>query len=389
MSKSLKAFFAAALAASLAASLVACGGGSGSATASEGTGSSGSSGAVLLPTGYTSEGRTYNTCILSPGCSGNPYAPFNAAVSMAPAAGATLSGIVRIEVRGYDMQNVELLPASGYTPRLGVFNITGDRTIAWLDLDTTKLPNGPLNVRISAFNVPAGQPGAAEIVAMPARTWNISNATPPATTFTATVTSAPAEGATVSGITHLELHGSGIANAELLPANGYTPRLGVFNVSADRTMAWLDFDTRSLPDGVTAVRISAYNTAEGQPDATEIVAMPARQWNFANGNANPDPFTATATIAPVHGETISGRVRLEVRGSGLKNVELLPADSYTPRLGIFNVDFGGTFAWLEFDASALPNGILNARISAFDVAAGQPNAREIIAMPARQWNVQH
>lgn len=352
------------------------------------TGSS-SSGATLLPTVYTSEGRTVNSCVLSPGCSGNPYAPFTASVSMAPAAGATLSGIVRIEVRGYDMQNVELLPASGYTPRLGVFNITGDKTIAWLDLDTTRLPNGPIDMRISAFNVPAGQPGAVEIVAMPARTWTISNAVPPASTFTAAVTSAPADGATVSGITHLELHGSGISNAELLPANGYSPRLGVFNVSADRTMAWLDFDTRSLPDGVTAVRISAFNTMEGQPGATEIVAMPPRQWNFANGNSSANPFTAAVTIAPVNGETVSGRVRLEVRGSGIRNVELLPAAGYTPQLGVFNVDFGGTFAWLEFDASTLPNGIFNARISAFDVAAGQPNAREIIAMPARQWNVQH
>lgn len=387
MSKSLKAFCAAASAAFLAVSLVACGGGGGASEAA--IGSSGSSGATLLPTEYTSEGRAVNTCILSPGCSGNPYAPFTAAVSMAPANGATLSGIVRIEVRGYAMQNVELLPESGYLPRLGVFNITGDKTIAWLDLDTTKLPNGPINVRVSAFNVPAGQPGAVEIVAMPARTWNISNAASPAPAFTAAVASAPADGAAVSGIVHLELHGSGIANAELLPANGYTPRLGVFNVSADRTVAWLDFDTRSLPDGVTAVRISAFNTTEGQPGATEIVAMPARQWNFANGNASANPFTATVTIAPVNGETVSGRVRLEVRGSGIRNVELLPATGYTPQLGVFNVDFGGTFAWLEFDASTLPNGILNARISAFDVAAGQPNAHEIVAMPARQWNVQH
>jgi hypothetical protein len=386
MSRSLKAFLAASLAASLLASLAGCGGGSAD-SASASTGSS--STATLLPTGYTSEGRIYNTCVLSPGCSGNPYAPFSASVSMAPADGATLSGMVRIEVHGYAMQNVELLPATGYTPRLGVFNITGDKTIAWLDLDTTKLPNGPLSVRVSAFNVPAGQPGAVEIVAMPARTWNISNATPPAATFSATVTSAPPNGATVSGITHLELHGSGIANAELLPANGYSPRLGMFNVSADRTMAWLDFDTRSLPDGVTAVRISAFNVAEGQPGATEIIAMPARNWNFANGNASANPFTATVTIAPVNGETVNGRVRLEVRGSGLKNVELLPASGYTPQLGTFYVDFGGTFAWMELDTSTLPNGILNARISAFDVAAGQPNAREIIAMPARQWNIQH
>jgi hypothetical protein len=308
---------------------------------------------------------------------------------MAPAAGSVLSGIVRIEVTGYEMRNVELLPASGYLPRFGVFNITGDRTIAWLDLDTTKLPNGPLNVRISAFNVPAGQSGALEIVAMPARIWNISNTAPPAATFAATLTSAPADSTTVSGITRLEVRGSGIVNAELLPANGYAPRFGVFNVSADRSLAWLDFDTRSLPDGLANVRISVFNMTQGQPGATEIVAMPPRRWNVVNGNSSATPFTATVTLAPVNGEIVSGRTRLEVRGSGMRNVELLPAGGYMPRFGTFNMDFGGTFAWLEFDTASLPNGIFTARISVFNVASGQPNAREIVAMPARQWDVRH
>lgn len=375
MSRNLKILFAAIM----AAFLVACGGdGADTGVATK-----------LRPTEYTSEGRTYNSCILSPGCSGNPYAPFTAAASMAPAAGATLSGIVRIEVVGYDMTNVELLPASGYLSRLGVFNITGDRTIAWLDLDTTKLPNGPLNVRVSAFNAPAGQSGAVEIIAMPARTWNINNAAPPSGVFAATVTSAPTSGATVSGIIHLKLHGSGIANAELLPANGYAPRFGVFNVSSDRTVAWLDFDTRSLPDGPTNLRISAFNMTQGQPGTREIVAMPARKWTFANGNSSATPFTATVTLAPVHGEVVSGRTRLEVRGSGMKNVELLPANGYLPRLGVFNVDFNGTFAWLDLDTTSLPNGVFNARISAFNVAAGQQNGREIIAMPTRQWDLRH
>lgn len=350
---------------------------------------SASTAARLLPTEYTDEGRPFNSCILSPACSGNPYAPFTAAVSTAPATGAALSGIVRIEVMGYDMRNVELLPASGYQPKLGVFNITGDRTIAWLDLDTTKLPNGPLNVRVSAFNGPSGQPGATEIVAMPARTWNINNAAPPSGSFSAILTSAPPDGATLKGITRLELHGSGIVNAELLPVDGYTPRFGVFNVSADRTLAWLDFDTRSLPDGVANLRINAYNMTQGQPGATEIVAMPARKWNVANGNSGSTPFTARVTMAPVNGEIVSGRTRLEVRGTGIKNVELLPANAYQPKLGTFFVSFGGTFAWIDVDTASLPGGLQDVRISAFNVDAGQPNAREIIAMPARRWDVRH
>lgn len=365
----------------LVLSLGGCGGGSGNAD--------GRAAVTLSPTVYTPEGRTLNSCSLDPRCSGIPTAPFFSFVSMAPANGATLSGFVRIEVYGNQMANVELLPAAGYMPRLGVFNLTGDQTRAWLDLDTTKLPNGPLSVRISTFNKPAGQAGATEVIAMPTRTWNIAN--PPAAPmpFTAAVAAAPANGATVSGITRLIVQGSGIANAELLPASGYTPRLGMFNVSPDRTMAWLDLDSRSLPDGTRDVRISAFNATEGQPGASEIIAMPVRRWVIRNGSPSGTPFTATVTMAPVHGDLVSGITRLEVRGSGMKNVELLPPDGYAPKLGVFNVSYDGSFAWLEFDSTTLPNGMLNARISAFDGPAGQPNAREIIAMPARQWVLQH
>jgi predicted Rdx family selenoprotein len=368
--------------------LAACGGGENAGT-NAATSAANPAATQLSPTVYTSEGRILNSCIFSPACSGIPTAPFYSITKMAPADGATVSGIVRLEVDGNEMANVELLPATGYTPRLGVFNLSGDGTRAWLDLDTTKLPNGPLNVRISAFNVPPGQ-GGTEIVTMPARTWTIANAATPPATFTAAVSAAPADGAVVSGIIHLELHGSGIVNAELLPESGYTPRLGVFNVSADRSTATLDFDTRSLPDGVTAVRISAFNTTAGQPGSTEIVAMPVRHWNFSNGKAQPPavPFTASVTIAPPHGEVLSGVSVLEVRGTNLQNVELLPATGYLPRLGVFAISGDGKFAWLRLDTSTLPNGVLAARISAFDQPAGQ-NAAEIIAMPVREWELRH
>ncbi len=339
----------------------------------------------FLPTVYTDEGRALNSCTLSPECSGIPTAPFFANISAAPANGAALDGMVRLEVQGNEMRNVELLPANGYTPRLGVFNITGDSTFAWLDLDTRMLPNGVANVRISAFNKSAGQAGATEIVTMPARAWSISN--PPSATgdFTAVVSSAPAGNAIVRGVTRLEVRGNRLANVELLPATGYAPRLGTFNVSADRTRAWLDFDSRSLPDGIRNVRISAFNVLPGQPKATEIVAMPARQWNFRNGATS--AFTASVTIAPLHGEIINGTVTIEIRGRGIQNAELLPATGYTPRLGTFNISADGKFAWLKLDTQALANGALNARVSAFNVAPEQPNSKEIIAMPARQWIV--
>ncbi|WP_192804889.1 DUF3466 family protein [Noviherbaspirillum aerium] len=286
------------------------------------------------------------------------------------------------------MANVELLPANGYAPRLGVFSISEDGTVAWLDLDSTTLPNGLINARVSAFDLPAGQAGATEVVAMPARTWNISNAggTAPGT-FTATLAAAPADNAVVSGTTRLEVRGSSLANVELLPATGYAPRLGVFNISADKTRAWLDFDSWSVTDGIRDVRISAYDVAEGQPGATEIVAMPPRRWQFSNGATS--TFTASVTMAPSNGATIDGTTLLEVRGTGLENVELLPASGYLPRLGVFTISADKTHARLELNTANLPNGPVEARISAFSVAPGQPNAQEIIAMPARQWTVQN
>ena len=389
MSRKLKVVAAAAI----GVLLVACGGGSSvdGGTASSGSGTS--STARLLPTVWTSEGRFFNSCLLNPVCSNNPYAPFFAKTWVAPPESATVKGIVRIEVRGNLMKNVELLPASGSGPRLGVFNITGDQTLAWMDLDTTQLPNGPLKVHVSAFDVAAGQSGAREIVAMPERTWNINNATVPVSTLTAAVKSAPTEGTTVSGIVHLEIQGSGIVNAELLPASGYTPRLGVFNVSADRTRAWLDFDTRSLPDGVRDVRVSAYNVTAGQPRSREVIAMPPRQWNVANGKAGTAPFTAALTMSPPYGELLSGYVRLELRGNGIKNAELRSANGQT--LGVFNISGYGagtgndSFAYLDFDTSQLPNGLLDARIVAYDVPAGEANAREIVIMAPRQWELLH
>ncbi|WP_334188604.1 hypothetical protein [Noviherbaspirillum sp.] len=361
--------------------LSACGGGG---DADIGTSSTGTQ---TRPTVWTVEGRYFNSCQLSPGCSGNPYAPFFSYASAAPENGATLSGKVRLELRGNEMANAELLPANGYTPVHARFNITGDRTLAWLDLDTTTLPNGPFNARVSTYNVPPGQAGGNEIAAMPARTWSINNPVVPPAAFTAAVAVAPANGAVVSGITRLEVRGSGIVNAELLPANGYTPRLGVFNVSTDKTVAWLDFDTRSLPDGVRDVRIAAYNVAPGQSNGAEIIAMPARRWQFANGTASSAPFTATVTMAPAHGAIVTGQTLLEVRGTGIQNVELLPATGYAPQLGVFNISADRTYAYLQLDTASLPPGTLNARISAFSVPAGQPNGREIIAMPARQWEL--
>lgn len=143
--------------------------------------------------------------------------------------------------------------------------------------------------------------------------------------------------------------------------------------------------------GAQEVRVSAYNVAEGQPNATEIVAMPARRWQFTNNAAS--SFTAMLASAPVHGAIVGGLSILEVRGQGLENVELLPATGHTPILGRFTISPDKTYAYLFFDTAYYPTERyaagypLDARISAFSAPPGQPNAREIVVMPARHWRL--
>lgn len=227
--------------------------------------------------------------------------PFAATVTVAPPDGTTLSGFVKLEVRGSGLGNVELLPADAYLPIWAAFTLSDDRTIASLDLDTRILPNGPIRLRISAFNRPAGDPTASEIIAMPARTWNINNA---ASSFTAAVANAPADGATISGVVTLEVRGSGMANVELLPPNSYTPRLGVFTLSDNGTVARFNFDTRFLPNGPIQLRISAFDKPAGDPSSGEVVAMPPRTWIVSNtapvtGPPNPGPSSLPANVATV------------------------------------------------------------------------------------------
>ncbi|HVL75441.1 MAG TPA: hypothetical protein VM406_05450, partial [Noviherbaspirillum sp.] len=60
-----------------------------------------------------------------------------------------------------------------------VFNISRDKTLAWLDFDGTSLPNGTLLARVVAFSSPPGGAGQ-EIEVMPVRTWYLRNEPQPA-----------------------------------------------------------------------------------------------------------------------------------------------------------------------------------------------------------------
>lgn len=151
----------------LSFSLVACGGGGGGSNDGQSAGGQ----------GPTSGGNS------SGGQGASPPPAFSATLARAPADGETLNGTVTLEVRGSGIKNAELLPDTADVPRLGTFSINADNTVASLNLDTKTIPNGPVRLRIIAFNAPSGTAGASAITAMPARRWILQN--DPAPTGTA------------------------------------------------------------------------------------------------------------------------------------------------------------------------------------------------------------
>lgn len=357
--------------------LAGCGGGGGDSPASASM-----SGATLLAGTEVSAVSGFDTTLVS-----------------APADGSYVCAPTTLEVRGSGIRNVELLPPGSYTPKHATFTVSEDGTSAHVVFDPRNFPNGDLQVRISAFNAAAGQP-AEEIVVMPARTWKIANDTWPcaspgsSTAFTAELISAPAADSYVCHMLTLEVRGTRLRNVELLPAEGYAPKYGTFTVSDDGKIARLQFDARTFPNGDYRFRISAFDAPAGQP-ANEIVVMPERTWRIANnsfpclppgGVEPPLPFKAQVTSAPENGSYVCSMVTLEVVGSRIKNVELLPPEGFAPKYGSFTVAVDERVARLQFDPRKFPNGDLRVRISAFDAPAGQP-ATEVIAMPERTWRI--
>lgn len=78
---------------------------------------------------------------------------------------------------------------------------------------------------------------------------------------------------------------------------------------------------------------------------------------------------------------MSGTRRLEVRGSKLANVELLPVMGYTA------ISPDKTEAKIYATMSALPKGVNEFRVSAYNTPPRQPGAQEIIVMPPRTFDV--
>ena len=119
------------------------------------------------------------------GGGGGGGSSFSAALAIAPASSVTISGIVSFQVTGEILKNVELLPSAGSSPVYGSFALNSEFTVASLGWDTTALANGPIDVRIVAYAVPAGSAGSSVTVMSPRRYIinNVSSSEMPVLTF--------------------------------------------------------------------------------------------------------------------------------------------------------------------------------------------------------------
>jgi hypothetical protein len=163
---------------------------------------------------------------------------------------------------------------------------TGDKKGAYIDFNTTVLPDGPIYVRVAAFNAPPGQSGS-EITAMAGRTWTIENSAAPA--FSAQLVSAPETtsetfwlgsqpgGGIISPTVRFEVSGNGLGNVELVSANDPAVVYGRFTITPDGTRASLDWDYRFYNGwsyGVFEVRVVAWDAPAGQPGQSIEVMAP-------------------------------------------------------------------------------------------------------------------
>jgi hypothetical protein len=101
--------------------------------------------------------------------------------------------------------------------------------------------------------------------------------------FNATMTIAPEDGTVISDSVRLEIEGQGIENAELLPAGGGRP-YALFNVSEDKSRAWVEFDTRTVANGEVSVVIEAYDQPPRTAGGNAIRVMQPRSWTIQNAS---------------------------------------------------------------------------------------------------------
>jgi hypothetical protein len=109
--------------------------------------------------------------------------------------------------------------------------------------------------------------------------------TPPASTFTAQLVSAPsdgflddyAEGTHPNDTVRFVVSGNGLRNVELVSANDVSIKYGTFAISADGTRATLDWPYKSFGHTYFDLRIVAWDVPAGEAGES-IEVMPARRY---------------------------------------------------------------------------------------------------------------
>lgn len=152
----------------LSMSMAACGGGGNSGDG--GLTSGGAEGASNSGGSRSGEGAIPPSSVDSD----NGESGLNASVAIAPEDGAVLSDSVRLEIEGYGIENAELLPAGGGRP-YALFNVSEDKSRAWVEFDTRTVANGDISVAIEAYDQPPRTAGANAVQAMQPRSWTIQN----------------------------------------------------------------------------------------------------------------------------------------------------------------------------------------------------------------------
>lgn len=191
-------------------------------------------------------------------------------------------------IEGSGIENVELLPATAYSPLYARGVVNGDRRSAYIDLDTAVLEDGEITMRVAAFSAPPGE-GGSEISAMPARTWNIQNGS--VSDFSAQLVTAPQDNlfwlgsqpdGTSSRTERFEVSGTGLGNVELVSAKDSSVKYGSFTISPDRTRAVLDWEYTMYEGwayGSYEVRILAWDVPPGEAGREIEVMAPRKYWN--------------------------------------------------------------------------------------------------------------
>ena len=108
---------------------------------------------AALETGVTAI-QSAITALQTPPVVTPPGATTIALAWAAPAAGATVEGVIPVSFSGALLVNVEVFDGTTMIDRM---TCSADGTSATGTVDTTKLPNGALSLLASAWNAPAGQ----------------------------------------------------------------------------------------------------------------------------------------------------------------------------------------------------------------------------------------